>query len=139
MEADAADTMTTLFSPVTVGKLELADRIAMAPRTRNRAGERQVPQQISATHYGQRASAGLIITEGTQPREGAGRRDVRAGALAVLTARAVSHSSGESAASAGIAIDCSQTSKLSSETTSAPQGAAAFSSGTRVGSRRGQR
>ncbi|MFI9644093.1 alkene reductase [Micromonospora sp. NPDC051925] len=59
--------MTLLFSPFTVGKMELTNRIVMAPLTRNRAGERQVPQQISATYYGQRASAGLIITEGTQP------------------------------------------------------------------------
>ncbi|MET8094775.1 alkene reductase [Micromonospora sp. NPDC005220] len=59
--------MTALFSPFTLGKLELTNRIVMAPLTRNRAGEDQVPQEISATYYGQRASAGLIITEGTQP------------------------------------------------------------------------
>lgn len=59
--------MSSLFSPFTVGKHELANRIVMAPLTRNRAGDRQVPQEISATYYGQRASAGLIITEGTQP------------------------------------------------------------------------
>ncbi|MET8253491.1 alkene reductase [Micromonospora sp. NPDC005197] len=59
--------MTALFSPFTLGKLELTNRIVMAPLTRNRAGEGQVPQAISATYYGQRASAGLIITEGTQP------------------------------------------------------------------------
>ncbi|MEV4388772.1 alkene reductase [Micromonospora sp. NPDC049580] len=59
--------MTALFSPFTLGKLELTNRIVMAPLTRNRAGEGQVPQEISATYYGQRASAGLIITEGTQP------------------------------------------------------------------------
>ncbi|MET8088214.1 alkene reductase [Micromonospora sp. NPDC005237] len=59
--------MTALFSPFTLGKLELTNRIVMAPLTRNRAGEGQVPQEISATYYGQRASAGLVITEGTQP------------------------------------------------------------------------
>ncbi|PTA47468.1 alkene reductase [Micromonospora sp. RP3T] len=59
--------MTALFSPFSLGKLELTNRIVMAPLTRNRAGEGQVPQEISATYYGQRASAGLIITEGTQP------------------------------------------------------------------------
>ncbi|MFF0234395.1 alkene reductase [Micromonospora sp. NPDC005254] len=59
--------MTALFSPFTLGKLELTNRIVMAPLTRNRAGEGQVPQEISATYYGQRAPAGLIITEGTQP------------------------------------------------------------------------
>ncbi|MGC4891210.1 alkene reductase [Micromonospora sp. DT227] len=59
--------MTALFSPFSLGKLELTNRIVMAPLTRNRAGEGQVPQEISATYYSQRASAGLIITEGTQP------------------------------------------------------------------------
>ncbi|WP_406466480.1 alkene reductase [Streptomyces sp. NBC_01594] len=59
--------MTNLFEPVTVGKWVLSNRIAMAPMTRNRAGEGQVPQEISAQYYGQRAGAGLIIAEGTQP------------------------------------------------------------------------
>ncbi|MFF2385702.1 alkene reductase [Streptomyces sp. NPDC058108] len=59
--------MTNLFEPVTVGKWVLSNRIAMAPMTRNRAGKGQVPQEISARYYGQRAGAGLIITEGTQP------------------------------------------------------------------------
>ncbi len=59
--------MTDLFEPFTVGKLALANRIVMAPLTRNRADDSGVPQDIAATYYGQRASAGLIITEGTQP------------------------------------------------------------------------
>jgi N-ethylmaleimide reductase len=59
--------MTDLFEPVTVGKLTLKNRIAMAPLTRNRAGADGVPKDIAATYYGQRASAALIITEGTQP------------------------------------------------------------------------
>ena len=59
--------MTDLFEPFSVGKLTLANRIVMAPLTRNRAGDGQVPQEIAATYYGQRASAGLIISEGTQP------------------------------------------------------------------------
>jgi N-ethylmaleimide reductase len=59
--------MTDLFEPFTVGKLTLSSRIVMAPLTRNRAGEGQVPQDIAATYYGQRAGAGLIISEGTQP------------------------------------------------------------------------
>jgi 2,4-dienoyl-CoA reductase-like NADH-dependent reductase (Old Yellow Enzyme family) len=60
-------TMPSLFEPTALGKLSLSNRIAMAPLTRNRAGENQVPRDIAATYYGQRASAGLIISEGTQP------------------------------------------------------------------------
>src|SRR5206468_9862230 len=39
----------------------------MAPLTRNRAGEGQVPQDIAVEYYAQRAGTGLIVTEGTQP------------------------------------------------------------------------
>jgi N-ethylmaleimide reductase len=59
--------MTSLFEPTEVGKLSLTNRIVMAPLTRNRAGAGQVPQDIAAEYYGQRASVGLIISEGTQP------------------------------------------------------------------------
>ena len=59
--------MPTLFEPTSMGKFALSNRIVMAPLTRNRAGEGQVPQDIAVTYYGQRASAGLIISEGTQP------------------------------------------------------------------------
>jgi len=54
-----------LFSPVNLGSISLENRMVMAPLTRNRAGEDGVPQPISATYYGQRASAGLIVTEAT--------------------------------------------------------------------------
>jgi len=54
-----------LFSPVTIGDIHLKNRIAMAPLTRNRAGQGNVPQDINVTYYAQRASAGLIITEAT--------------------------------------------------------------------------
>ena len=57
---------TTLFSPLTLGALELDNRIVMAPLTRNRAGAGNVPQQINADYYAQRASTGLIISEATQ-------------------------------------------------------------------------
>lgn len=60
-------TMTTLFDPVTLGDLALANRIVMAPMTRSRAGDGDVPTELMAKYYSQRASAGLIITEGTQP------------------------------------------------------------------------
>lgn len=56
--------MTTLFDPITAGDIALANRIAMAPLTRNRA-PRAVPSAITATYYAQRASAGLLITEAT--------------------------------------------------------------------------
>ncbi|MDF5712025.1 MAG: alkene reductase [Nostoc sp. S4] len=55
-----------LFSPYQLGNLELPNRIVMAPLTRNRAGEGNVPHQLNATYYAQRASAGLIISEATQ-------------------------------------------------------------------------
>lgn len=55
-----------LFTPITLAGLTLPNRIAMAPMTRNRAGEGHVPTDLMATYYAQRASAGLIITEATQ-------------------------------------------------------------------------
>jgi N-ethylmaleimide reductase len=56
-----------LFTPFTLGTLTLANRIVMAPLTRNRATPNgDVPSELSVEYYVQRASAGLIITEGTQ-------------------------------------------------------------------------
>jgi len=59
--------MPDLFTPLTAGDLELANRIVMAPLTRSRAGADGVPTEIMAEHYAQRASVGLIISEGTFP------------------------------------------------------------------------
>jgi N-ethylmaleimide reductase len=59
--------MPTLFQPFSQGKLDLPNRLVMAPLTRNRAGADGVPQDIAVEYYRQRATAGLIITEGTQP------------------------------------------------------------------------
>ncbi|QDF98145.1 alkene reductase [Azoarcus sp. DD4] len=56
--------MTTLFDPITAGDIRLANRIAMAPLTRNRAPD-AVPAPMTATYYAQRATAGLLITEAT--------------------------------------------------------------------------
>lgn len=56
----------TLFEPYALGDLTLANRVVMAPLTRNRAGAGLVPSELAATYYAQRASAGLIITEATQ-------------------------------------------------------------------------
>ncbi|MEX0959304.1 MAG: alkene reductase [Burkholderiales bacterium] len=55
-----------LFTGVKLGPYRLANRIVMAPMTRNRAGAGDVPQQLNAAYYGQRTSAGLIVTEASQ-------------------------------------------------------------------------
>ncbi|MCM1966898.1 alkene reductase [Streptomyces sp. G1] len=60
-------TASPLFRSATLGGLELPNRLVMAPLTRNRAGADGVPGQLMAVHYAQRASAGLIIAEGTAP------------------------------------------------------------------------
>ena len=59
--------MTTVFDPVTLGDLKLANRIVMAPMTRSRAGAGDVPTDLNVEYYRQRATAGLIVSEGTQP------------------------------------------------------------------------
>ncbi|SEN34747.1 N-ethylmaleimide reductase [Stigmatella aurantiaca] len=56
----------SLFSPFRLGSLELKNRLVMAPMTRSRALEGNVPNPLASTYYVQRASAGLIITEATQ-------------------------------------------------------------------------
>ncbi|SAI59183.1 N-ethylmaleimide reductase [Bordetella ansorpii] len=68
--------MPTLFEPTTAGDLKLANRIVMAPLTRNRS-PRAVPKPITATYYEQRATAGLLITEATAiSHQGQGYADV---------------------------------------------------------------
>jgi len=68
--------MSSLFDPVQAGDLSLANRIVMAPLTRNRAPN-AVPRDITATYYAQRASAGLLITEATAiSQQGQGYADV---------------------------------------------------------------
>ena len=59
--------MSRAFETVTVGRWSLPQRFVMAPLTRNRATEGMVPSDLAVEYYRQRASAGLIITEGTQP------------------------------------------------------------------------
>ncbi len=56
-----------LFAPVTLGPLTLQNRIVMSPMTRSRAVEENTANALMAEYYGQRASAGLIITEGIAP------------------------------------------------------------------------
>lgn len=66
----------TLFEPYALGAIQLSNRIVMAPLTRNRAGAGFVPGDLNAEYYGQRASAGLIITEASQiSQQGQGYQD----------------------------------------------------------------
>ncbi|TMH02048.1 MAG: alkene reductase [Betaproteobacteria bacterium] len=58
--------MPSLFDPTRIGDIALANRIVMAPLTRNRAAAGQVPSPLAADYYAQRASAGLIISEASQ-------------------------------------------------------------------------
>lgn len=55
-----------LLSPLRLGDLDLPNRVIMAPMTRSRAGKGDVPTAATAKYYVQRATAGLLITEGTQ-------------------------------------------------------------------------
>ncbi len=55
-----------IFSPFRLGPLDLPNRAVMAPMTRNRAGPDNVPTELNATYYAQRAGAGLIVSEATQ-------------------------------------------------------------------------
>ena len=67
---------SSLFSSYDVGSVTLANRLVMAPLTRNRAGAGLVPTDLMAEYYAQRASAGLIITEASQvSRQGQGYQD----------------------------------------------------------------
>lgn len=59
--------MKELFNPVTLGALALRNSIVMSPMTRSRAGAGDVPTDLHVEYYRQRASAGLIVTEGVQP------------------------------------------------------------------------
>jgi N-ethylmaleimide reductase len=58
--------MPSLFDPVRLGDIALANRVVMAPLTRNRAVEGNRPGPMTLEYYRQRASAGLIITEASQ-------------------------------------------------------------------------
>ena len=68
--------MSTLFEPLQVGRLALANRVVMAPLTRNRAPH-ALPTELMRTYYTQRASAGLLVTEATAiSHQGQGYADV---------------------------------------------------------------
>ena len=59
--------MSQLFNPVRIGRHMLPNRLVMAPMTRSRADDDGIPSDLVALYYAQRASAGLIITEGVFP------------------------------------------------------------------------
>ena len=59
-----------LYTPVTLGALQLRNRILMAPLTRCRADADHVPTDLMVEYYSQRATAGLIIAEATMAIEG---------------------------------------------------------------------
>lgn len=61
--------MSKLFDEVRIGNFNLKNRIVMAPMTRSRALEDGTPSDLAVEYYGQRASVGLIISEGTQPSD----------------------------------------------------------------------
>ncbi|MGJ4945329.1 alkene reductase [Bradyrhizobium sp. HKCCYLS1011] len=69
-------TSSKLFEPFKLGPITLANRAVMAPLTRNRAVDGMVPGPLAAEYYGQRASAGLLITEASQiSQQGQGYQD----------------------------------------------------------------
>ena len=61
--------MTSIWDPIEIGAIKLEHRLAMAPMTRSRADEHGVLGALNAEYYAQRASMGLVMTEGTQPSE----------------------------------------------------------------------
>jgi N-ethylmaleimide reductase len=62
-------TLSSLWQPFTLGRVELPHRLALAPMTRTRANPDGTLSDLTAEYYAQRASLGLIITEGVQPSE----------------------------------------------------------------------
>ncbi|WP_322997273.1 alkene reductase [Castellaniella sp.] len=59
--------MDKLWNPIQIGRMQLGHRLAMSPLTRSRAQADGTPGELAAEYYAQRASLGLLITEGTQP------------------------------------------------------------------------
>src|SRR6201982_360025 len=65
----AENAMKQSFTPVRAGRYTLPNRLVMAPMTRSRAKLDGTPGELAAEYYAQRASVGLIVTEGTQPSD----------------------------------------------------------------------
>jgi N-ethylmaleimide reductase len=62
----AGESSDPLFTPYRLGHIDLRNRLVMAPMTRSRAIDGNVPNPLAAAYYAQRASAGLIVSEATQ-------------------------------------------------------------------------
>lgn len=71
MTTKSENTLGLLFDSITLGGMVLINRMVMAPMTRNRTDENNVPADMTVEYYAQRASVGLIITEATQISESA--------------------------------------------------------------------
>src|SRR2546423_2146449 len=70
------NTSSKLFEPYKLGPITLPNRLVMAPLTRNRAVAGLAPSPLAVEYYGQRASAGLLITEASQvSQQGQGYQD----------------------------------------------------------------
>jgi N-ethylmaleimide reductase len=63
------DALSALFEPIDIGGTKIANRLAMAPMTRQRSTLDGVPTDLNVEHYRQRASAGLIVSEGIYPSD----------------------------------------------------------------------
>jgi N-ethylmaleimide reductase len=75
-DAKKMKTSSKLFEPYKLGPITLPNRLVMAPLTRNRAVAGLVPSPLAVEYYGQRASAGLLITEASQiSQQGQGYQD----------------------------------------------------------------
>lgn len=59
--------MTSIWDPITIGRMRLPQRITMSPMTRGRALDDGTPSALAVEYYGRRATLGMLITEGTQP------------------------------------------------------------------------
>lgn len=67
MASKALSADSPLLQPLRAGALQLPNRVLMAPLTRNRADRDGTPNELQATYYAQRAQAGVVISEGSQP------------------------------------------------------------------------
>lgn len=59
--------MSSIWDPITIGRMRLPQRITMSPMTRSRALDDGTPSQLAVEYYRQRATLGMLVTEGTQP------------------------------------------------------------------------
>jgi 2,4-dienoyl-CoA reductase-like NADH-dependent reductase (Old Yellow Enzyme family) len=69
MQRETVKGMDRLWEPVSLGRITLPNRLAMAPMTRDRSTPSGTPTHLNARYYAQRASVGLIVSEGTQPSD----------------------------------------------------------------------